>query len=185
MAKAPKKKLSATVLRRRKKKQTAAARPPQQEPDSGFDIDFDPAAQLASPHLELGETFPRDLSPQASPDVLNRLWSIIASRKDGDPNVSHSARLLARGTTRVAQKLGEEAAECVVEIVSGNRAGVIGESADLLYHLLVAWVNAGITPQEIWQELEQRERVSALIEENEGPLKRLLAAAQVRTTKIP
>ncbi|SRR5258707_11096451 len=119
----------------------------------------------------------------ASPDVLDRLWTIIDSRKDVDSTVSHSARLLARGTPQVVQKLGEELIECLIEAMAGNHAGLVVESADVLYHLLVTWVNAGIRPEEVWAELTRREEVSRLTER--VPLKRLLGDAQVGTTKIP
>ncbi len=78
--------------------------------------------------------------------VLDRLWSVVMSRRPADPAVSHSARLLSRGTAKVAQKFGEEAVECLIEAVAGNRDAVIAESADVLYHLIVLWVATGITP---------------------------------------
>ena len=118
-------------------------------------------------------------------DVLNRLWTIIDSRKVADPALSHSARLLAKGTPQVVQKLGEEFVECLIESVAGNRDGLMRESADVLYHLLVTWVNAGLRPEEVWAELEQREKVSQMSEDSSLPLKRLLAKAQANTTKIP
>ncbi|HEY0183346.1 MAG TPA: phosphoribosyl-ATP diphosphatase [Rhodopila sp.] len=117
--------------------------------------------------------------------MLDRLWAIIDSRRDADPEISHSARLLSRGTQRIAQKLGEEAVECLLELTAGNRLGLISESADVLYHLLVAWVSADVRPEEIWRELEQREKVSHLSEGNGIPLKRLLGSVQIGTTKIP
>jgi phosphoribosyl-ATP pyrophosphohydrolase len=156
-----------------------------QQTGMGSDIGFDPAAQLRRPYPLEPPLLPRILAPHASPEVLNRLWAIIESRKNADPEVSHSARLLARGTARVAQKLGEEAVECLIEAMTGNRAGLIGESADVLYHLLVTWVAAGIRPEEIWQELQNRERVSHLTEGTDVPLKRLLGSVQIGTSKIP
>ena len=128
---------------------------------------------------------PQALALHASPEVLNRLWLLIDSRKGADPELSHSARLLAKGTPRVAQKLGEEAIECIVELSTGSRAGLIGESADVLYHLLVAWVSEGIRPEEVWHELEQREKVSYLSEGGDVALRRLLGSVQIGTTKIP
>ena len=113
------------------------------------------------------------------------MWLLIESRKGADPELSHSARLLARGTPRVAQKLGEEAIECIIEALAGSRVGVIGESADLLYHVLVAWVGAGIRPEEVWFELENREKVSHLTEGDDVPFKRLLGSVQIGTKKIP
>jgi len=104
--------------------------------------------------------------PMPGPDgaILDRLWGTVMSRRSADPNVSHSARLLARGTAKVAQKLGEEAVEAVIEATLGNRSSLIGESADVLYHLMVVWVDAGIRPDEVWAELERREGLSGLAE---------------------
>ncbi len=104
--------------------------------------------------------------PFAAPDarVLDRLWATVLSRKEADPNQSHSARLLARGTEKVAQKFGEEAVECVIEAVAGKTTALIGESADVLYHLLVLWVDAGIRPEQVWTELTRREGMSGIAE---------------------
>lgn len=121
----------------------------------------------------------------AGAEVLDRLWSIIDAKRNANSAASHSTRLLAKGTSRVAQKLGEEAVECLIEIVSGNRAGSVAESADLLYHLVVAWVHIGIYPEEVWQELHQRETVSHLAEIPRRPLKRLLDNMGLKTSKIP
>jgi phosphoribosyl-ATP pyrophosphohydrolase len=97
--------------------------------------------------------------------VLDRLWKTIESRRGGDPALSHSARLLARGTPKIAQKFGEEAVECLIEAVRGeNRAALIAESADVLYHLLVLWVDAGVRPEEVWAELARREGTSGIAE---------------------
>jgi phosphoribosyl-ATP pyrophosphohydrolase len=113
------------------------------------------------------------------------MWNVIESRKNADPAVSHSARLLAKGAPRIVQKLGEEAIECLIELVQGNRVGTIAESADLIYHLLVSWVHAGIRPEEVWQELQNRESVSYSTEGSRGALKRLVGSANIGTTKIP
>ena len=96
--------------------------------------------------------------------ILDRLWATVESRKGADPAVSHSARLLSRGTAKVAQKLGEEAVEAVIEATRGHRDGVIAESADLLYHLMVRWGDAGIRPAAVWAELERRQGVSGIAE---------------------
>ena len=100
----------------------------------------------------------------ASAAVLDRLFEVVTSRRNADPNISHSARLLSRGTAKVAQKFGEEAVECLIEAVSGNSSKLIGESADVLYHLIVLWVDAGVHPGEVWAELERREGVSGIAE---------------------
>jgi phosphoribosyl-ATP pyrophosphohydrolase len=114
--------------------------------------------------------------------VLDRLYAVVQDRRSADPAVSHSARLLSRGTAKVAQKFGEEAVECLIEAVAGNPAGLVGESADVLYHLLVMWVAAGVEPQAVWAELERREGVSGIAEKaaRAKPL-----AIRLGTRKIP
>ena len=77
---------------------------------------------------------PLALGPAAA--VLDRLWTVVMSRRTANPAVSHSARLLSRGPAKVAQKFGEEAVECLIEAVAGNRDAVVAESADVLYHLI-------------------------------------------------
>lgn len=109
----------------------------------------------------------------ASAAILDRLWSTILSRRDADPAKSHSARLLSRGRAKVAQKFGEEAVECIIEAVANNPAALVAESADVLYHLIVVWVAAGVTPAQVWSELARREGISGIAEK------------AARTTKIP
>jgi len=119
-----------------------------------------------------------------SAHVLDRLWSVVASRRDADPSISHSARLLSRGTEKVAQKFGEEAVECLIEAVAGNREAVVAESADVLYHLIVLWVSADVSPDEVWAELKRREGVSGIVEKA-SRVTNLPAAFGLETTKIP
>jgi phosphoribosyl-ATP pyrophosphohydrolase len=116
--------------------------------------------------------------------VLDRLWQVVESRRGADPAVSHSARLLSRGTAKVAQKFGEEAVECLIEAVGGNRAALIAESADVLYHLIVMWVDAGVRPEEVWAELIRREGVSG-IAEKASRTRELAMSFGLRTRKIP
>jgi phosphoribosyl-ATP pyrophosphohydrolase len=101
--------------------------------------------------------------------ILDRLHAAILARRGADPASSYTAKLLARGTAKIAQKLGEETVEAVIEAVRGDRAGLIGESADLLYHLLVLWADTGIAPEEIWTELQRREGVSGIAEKKSRP----------------
>jgi phosphoribosyl-ATP pyrophosphohydrolase len=122
---------------------------------------------------------PPPASTGVSPQVLDRLWDVVLARRDADPAVSHSARLLSRGTAKVAQKFGEEAVECLIEAVAGNKQALIAESADVLYHLLVLWVSAGVHPSEVWAELERREGISGIAEK---AARRALIPA---TRKIP
>lgn len=142
----------------------------------------------AKPRKSVKKVEARHLAPLQVPatgdvDVLRRLWDTIEGRRvSGDTTISHSARLLARGTAKVAQKLGEEAVECVIEATQGNRAATVLESADLVYHLLVVWVDAGIRPEEVWAELVRREGISGIAEKAARP-KGIVRAAQ--TSKIP
>lgn len=113
----------------------------------------------------------------AGPEILDRLWATVVERRSADPSKSHSARLLSRGTSKVAQKFGEEAVECLIEAVAKNPAAVITESADVLYHLTVLWVAAGVEPTEVWAELHRREGVSGITEKT--------SRGAVKTHKIP
>jgi len=97
-------------------------------------------------------------------EVLLRLWRVIETRRGSDPDASYTARLLARGNAKVAQKFGEEAVEAVIEGVKGDRAALVLESADVLYHLFVLWAAAGVTPDDIAGELARREGTSGLAE---------------------
>lgn len=121
--------------------------------------------------------------PSNAPDarVLDRLWATVLSRKSADPAVSHSARLLSRGTAKIAQKFGEEAVECLIEAVGGHRLALVAESADVLYHLLVLWVDAGLRPEQVWAELARREGISGIAEK----ASRASSATGFATTKIP
>jgi phosphoribosyl-ATP pyrophosphohydrolase len=96
--------------------------------------------------------------------ALDRLWRVIQSRRNADPQTSYTARLFSRGRAKIAQKLGEEAVEAVIEGVGNNPAALAGESADLLYHLLVLWAAAGISPTDVAAELARREGTSGLAE---------------------
>jgi phosphoribosyl-ATP pyrophosphohydrolase len=97
-------------------------------------------------------------------DALARLWATIEARRDASPEASYTAKLLASGPTGVARKLGEEALEAVIEAVQGDRDALARESADVLYHLLVLWAAAGLTPDDVAAELARREGVSGIAE---------------------
>jgi len=116
--------------------------------------------------------------------VLDRLWGVVTGRRTASPDTSHSARLLSRGTPKIAQKFGEEAVECLIEAVAGNRAALVAESADVLYHLIVMWVDAGVRPEDVWAELERREGVSG-IAEKAGRMHAAPLRLPAGTRKIP
>ena len=87
---------------------------------------------------------------------LDDLYTVIASRKGANPEESYTASLFDKGIAKIAQKVGEEAVETVIDGVSGPKERVISESADLLYHLLVLWAARDVKPDEIWAELGKR-----------------------------
>ena len=105
--------------------------------------------------------------PQGDAETLERLFATIRARKGGDPETSYTAKLFARGRSKIAQKLGEEAVECVIEGMLGDKDKLREESADLLYHLLVLWADLGLEPAEVWAEIERRRGMSG-IEEKAG-----------------
>ena len=90
-------------------------------------------------------------------DILDRLYAVIESRRGADPETSRTARYFDLGREKIAQKIGEEAVETVIEAVRGDRGRLVEESADLLYHLLVLWADAGVTPDDVRAALARRE----------------------------
>ena len=97
-------------------------------------------------------------------DSVNRLYEQVIAAKDADPSVSRTARLFRAGRSKMAKKLAEEAVEVVIDAMNGEREAVIRESADLLYNLTVLWVSSGIHPDEVWKEMERRERLFGIAE---------------------
>ena len=96
--------------------------------------------------------------------VLDRLHATVLSRKGADPETSYTAKLFSRGTSKIAQKVGEEAVETILEAMSGDKAKLASESADLLYHLMVLWADAGLEPAQVWDILNAREGTSGIDE---------------------
>ena len=95
---------------------------------------------------------------------LETLESRIAIRAAASPDESYTAKLIARGMEKCAQKLGEESTEAVIAAVTGNRTELVKESADLLYHLLVVLRAADVPLAEVMAELDQRTAQSGLAE---------------------
>ncbi len=96
---------------------------------------------------------------------LDRLFATIAARQAaGDTTGSYTAKLLSEGVGKCAKKFGEEAVETALAAVSGSKQQLAAESGDALYHLLVLWAAAGITPDDVYAELKKRESQSGLSE---------------------
>ncbi|TWG50125.1 phosphoribosyl-ATP diphosphatase [Aminobacter sp. J44] len=101
--------------------------------------------------------------------TLSELERIVAERgRSGDTN-SWTAKLFSKGIDKAAQKLGEEAVETVIAAVRGDRAGVVSESADLLYHLMVTLALAGVPLDEVMAELQRRTGQSGIAEKAARP----------------
>jgi phosphoribosyl-ATP pyrophosphohydrolase len=100
-------------------------------------------------------------APSLDARVLERLFAIIEERRGADPAHSYTARLFSEGRAKMARKIGEEV---VIAALAGGREHLAAESADLLYHLLVLWADAGVAPDDVWRELGRREGVSGLAE---------------------
>jgi hypothetical protein len=102
MAKPTKKKISPSATANNEKRMVKTRKPRRSK--IGADVDFDLPIEANQLHFSERTVFPESSERPANPDVLNRLWTIIESRKRADPDVSHSARLLARGTLRGGSK---------------------------------------------------------------------------------
>lgn len=96
--------------------------------------------------------------------MIERLYAVIASRRNADAGTSYTASLLAKGVDDVARKMGEEAVETMIAAAREDKAAAIRESADLVYHLLVLWARLGIAPEEVANELKKREGQSGIAE---------------------
>ena len=96
--------------------------------------------------------------------TLHTLAATIAARKGGDPDSSWTAKLLAKGPEKCAEKFGEEAVEAIIEAVKGDRARLTAEAADVLYHLLVMLAARDVTLADVEAELARREGTSGIAE---------------------
>jgi phosphoribosyl-ATP pyrophosphohydrolase len=96
--------------------------------------------------------------------TLERLAATIAARQGADPETSWTAKLLAKGPEKCAEKFGEEAIEAIIEAVKGDRARLTSEAADVLYHLLVMLAARDVTLADVLAELDRREGMSGIDE---------------------
>ncbi|RRH73480.1 phosphoribosyl-ATP diphosphatase [Falsigemmobacter faecalis] len=102
-------------------------------------------------------------------DLLARLEATIQSRKGADPTSSWTAKLLAKGPEKCAEKFGEEAVEAIIEAVKNDRAKLASEAADVLYHLLVMLAARDVTLADVYAVLEKREGTSGISEKAARP----------------
>lgn len=100
---------------------------------------------------------------------LQRLAATIEARKSADPESSWTAKLLAKGPEKCAEKFGEEAIEAIIEAIKGDRDKLTSEAADVLYHLLVMLASRDVTLDMVLSELARREGMSGLEEKAARP----------------
>lgn len=97
-------------------------------------------------------------------NALTRLAATVEARKTADPESSWTAKLLAKGPEKCAEKFGEEAVEAIIEAVKGDKAKLTAEAADVLYHLLVMLAARDVTLADVLAELEKRAGTSGIAE---------------------
>ncbi len=97
-------------------------------------------------------------------DILARLEATLRARKQAEPGSSYVASLYAKGSRKIAQKVGEEAVETAMAVASGDEDELIKESADLMFHLMVLLESEGLSLQDVAQELARREGLSGHVE---------------------
>ncbi len=102
-------------------------------------------------------------------DTLARLEQVIVQRLSASPETSYVAKLHARGLPVIARKLGEEATEAVVASLVGDEEELVGEAADVLFHLMVLLGEKGIPLSAVTAELDRREGTSGLVEKASRP----------------
>jgi len=97
-------------------------------------------------------------------DSITHLYQAALACRHDDPSTSRTARLLRSGRSKMAKKLAEEAVEVVIDSMNGDRDAVVKESADLIYNLVILWISTGIRPEDVWKEMDRRERLLGIAE---------------------
>lgn len=101
--------------------------------------------------------------------TLHTLEQTIRQRRSADPSASYVAKLAARGRAKIAQKVGEEAVETVIAAMADDRAEIVGESADLIFHLMMLLADMDVPFDAVLDELDRREGVSGIAEKAARP----------------
>lgn len=97
-------------------------------------------------------------------DILTQLAKTIEARKGADPESSWTAKLLSKGPEKAAEKFGEEAIEAIIEAVKGDKAALMREAADVIYHLMVMLAARDVALSDVLAELERRTSQSGISE---------------------
>ncbi len=101
--------------------------------------------------------------------ILHDLAATIEARKGADPESSWTAKLLAKGPEKCAEKFGEEAVEAIIEAVKNDKDGLTTEAADVLYHLLVMLAARDVALDDVLSELARRQGLSGIAEKAARP----------------
>lgn len=123
------------------------------------DCDADTLLVRVIPHGPTCHTGAKSCFGEAVPDTegfIRFLQGVIRDRRERRPDGSYTAQLFARGVNKIAQKVGEEAVETVIEAIAGNREALVYEASDLVYHLLVLLESAGCSIADLERELARR-----------------------------
>jgi len=102
--------------------------------------------------------------PENSDDILDKVYNLLLKRKQELPENSYTAKLFKSGIDKIAKKIGEEAAEVIIALKNSSESEIVYESADLIFHLLVALAEKGIPPEAIRKELQRRFGISGELE---------------------
>lgn len=97
-------------------------------------------------------------------DSIQQLYEAILKAQKRNAPQSRTAKLMREGTTKIAKKLAEEAVEVGHEAILRDRKGTIEESADVLYNLAVLWADAGISPADVYAEMDRRQQLMGIAE---------------------
>ncbi|WP_170558644.1 phosphoribosyl-ATP diphosphatase [Ruegeria atlantica] len=101
--------------------------------------------------------------------ILHELAATIETRKDAAPDSSWTAKLLAKGPEKCAEKFGEEAVEAIIEAVKGDKDKLTAEAADVLYHLLVMLAARDVALDDVLAEIARRQGTSGIAEKASRP----------------
>jgi phosphoribosyl-ATP pyrophosphohydrolase len=102
-------------------------------------------------------------------DSIHRLYDAVLAIRASDPVTSRTAKLMREGSVKMAKKLAEEAVEAGHEAILKDKPALVRESADLIYNLCCVWADAGVTPQDVWAEMDRREKMLGIAEKLPKP----------------
>ena len=100
---------------------------------------------------------------------VEELFNSLGNKINISTDLSYTSKLISEPEL-LAKKIGEESTELIIDFLKKNKTGIVKESADLLYHLLVLWVSSNIQPKEVWEELSKRKSKSGFEEKNSRSL---------------